>query len=393
MTTIILADSDETVLGELLDSLQSVRPDWQFVGLSRGIDVLQRANTENDNCIVTDVDLPDMSGFELLSKLQANYPDIVRITLTHDLEQRAELEISRLTHRFINRAVCTDTLVSAIESSLRLQQLLCAEPLKRSMSDIGSLPSLPEIYQEMISELTSPQSSLSNVAKIIESDSALTATVLKIVNSAFYGLNQRIESVSQGVALLGVHLIKNITLTAKVFAQFDGGVQQLDKLRRLNDNANRNGALTNQMARLAGLARPDVDHAQIAGMLSNIGEVFSLSDKTNARTDQAEAIATELQGAYLLKLWLLPEPVIEAVALQYESTLRPSTATTPLTILHAIRYLETHYVDPTNKSQREDGIAYLEKRVSPGVAEQWVDAYCDVMALTAQNDIDRSRVA
>jgi len=392
MTTIILVDSDETVLGELLGSLQSVRPDWQFVGLSRGIDVLQHVSREKSCCIVTEVDLQDMSGFELLSKLQANYPDIVRITLSADPEQEVVLENLRINHRIINRAVSTDKLIGTIESSLRLQALLCAEPLKNSMSDIGTLPSLPEIYQQMVSELTSPQSSLLNVARIIETDSALTATVLKIVNSAFYGLNQRVESVSQGVALLGVHLIKNVTLTAKVFAQFEGDPQHLPTLRQLNDNANRNGALTNQMARLARLPRTVVDHAQIAGMLSNIGDVFALG-KTDESAEQPAEVTPELQGAYLLKQWLLPEPVVEAVALQHESPADLSSDITPLTILRVIRYFESHYVDLTNTAQRDECFAYLEKRIPRPIVESWIDSYSDVMAITTPTGQDQSRAA
>ncbi|MFK7860749.1 MAG: HDOD domain-containing protein [Granulosicoccus sp.] len=392
MTTIILADSNEAVCGALLSSLQSVRPDWHIVSHSSGIDVLQHLSTENACCILTEVDLRDMSGFELLSKLQANYPDIIRITLSGEIDPEVLRENSRVHHRFINRAVSQDILVSSVESSLRLQETLGTESLKNCMSNVGSLPSLPEIYQQMVSELTSPQSSLLNVARIIETDSALTATVLKIVNSAFYGLNQSVESVSQGVSLLGVHLIKNVTLTAKVFAQFEGGAIELQKLRQLNDNANRIGALTNQMARIARVPRTVVDYSQIAGMLSNIGELITLSSKADIAKQTSE-ITPDLLGAYLLKQWLLPEQVVEAVALQQESPPRSALEITPLIILHAIRHLETHYVDMKNASQHAYSQDYLEKMVPAETASRWIEVFCDVQALTAHTDIDQSHVA
>ncbi|MFK7994476.1 MAG: HDOD domain-containing protein [Granulosicoccus sp.] len=392
MTTIILADSDDAARAELLDSLRSAKPDWRFISLSSGIDVLQHVGDDLSSCIITEADLHDMSGFELLSKLQANYPEIVRITFSADIDNEAISESTCINHRFVNRTLPIDVLISTIEGSMKLQALLSSDSLIRSMNDVSSLPSLPEIYQQMVSELTSEQSSLLNVARIIETDSALTATVLKIVNSAFYGLSQRIESVSQGVALLGVHLIKNVTLTAKVFSQFDGDAKQLKQLRMLNDSANRNGALTNQLARLAKVPRKVVDYAQIAGMLSNIGQLIVLCKESDAAADPTEP-NVELQGAYLLKLWLLPDPVVEAVALQHDSPPQPTSTITPLVILHAIRYMQTQFQELSNDSQRQTIQTYLEQMVSPEIASQWIDAYCDVNALTAHTDLDQSRVA
>lgn len=392
MTTILLADSDEVALGKLFSELECARPDWRLVSKTCGLDVLQLVGDESVDSIVTDVELQDMSGFELLSKLQANYPDIIRITLSADLDHEVVLESTRANHRFINRAVSTDTLVSAIESSLRLHEVLSDNALKNCMNEVSNLPSLPEIYQQMVTELTSSQSSLLNVGRIIETDAALTATVLKIVNSAFYGLNQRVESVSQGVALLGVHLIKNITLTAKVFAQFEGNASELNQLRQLNDVANRTGALTNQMARLARVPRTVVDHTQIAGMLSNIGELVILS-RLRDNSIQPSDINSELQGAFLLRLWRLPDRVVEAVALQHESPVKATNEITPLIILHSIRYLETHISNITDVAERDACQEYLEYMVPGPTAELWIDAYCDLQSLTAHNDLDQSRVA
>lgn len=389
MTTILLADGDELALRKLLGELALARPDWQFLGTTRGIEVLQQVSNVSIDCIVTDVDLQDMSGFELLSKLQANYPHIIRITLSADLDHEVVLESTRANHRFINRAVSTDSLVSAIDASLRLQHVLGDDALESCMSEVSSLPSLPEIYQQMVSELTSSQSSLLNVGRIIETDAALTATVLKIVNSAFYGLNQRVESVSQGVALLGVHLIKNITLTAKVFSQFKGNSLDLARLRQLNDSANRTGALSNQLARLAGVPRTVIDHAQIAGMLSNIGQLVVLS-RLNDKSFQSTNIHSDLQGAYLLKLWRLPDPVIEAVALQQDTPAKATPELTPLIILHSIRFLENHFTDESNREACQE---YLKDIVPDRTATLWIDAFCDLQALTSHRDQDQSRVA
>ena len=400
MTTILLADIDEARLEELSSIIQAAKPDWEVVALTSAADVLQCASNDDIHCVVTDYDLQDSNGIDLLKNIQIKHPNIVRLTVSanqhHDVVQKSTVA----SHRFVERTVPDEVLVGAIECSLRLKNLLSDASLTQCMSEIRTLPSLPEIYQQMVSELTAPQSSLQNIARIIESDNALTVTVLKIVNSAFYGLNQRVESVSHGVALLGVHLIKNITLTAKVFAQFQGSKQQLLKLQQLNDGANRTGALANQFARLSGVSRSAVDHAQIAGMLSNIGELVELSRATKESSEGLEAniqgeaniqaknnmrASIELQGAYLLRLWSLPDPVVEAVAMQYESPPFSKVAITPLIILHAIRYLEQNFSELIRKDACS---AYLEQIVSTKIANLWIDAYNDLQALTSHTNVD-----
>ena len=275
--TIVLADCDEAALGLIRDRVLDLKPQWQIHTMTKGDQVLQFAQQNRVDCVISEIKLEDMNGFDLLRRLQVICPDSIRFTLSADLDHEVVLESARANHRFINRAVSDDVLVSAIESSLRLNRKLKEATLKHRIGDIHTLPALPEIYQKMVTELTSPHSSLMNVAMIIETDAGLTVTVLKIVNSAFYGLNTRVESVSQGVALLGVHLIKNITLTAKVFAQFEACEMDLIKLRKLNDQAIKTGALCNQFARLARVPRTVVDHVQIAGMLSIIGQLVALS--------------------------------------------------------------------------------------------------------------------
>lgn len=392
MPTIVLADCDEKALGAIRDRMQALKPQWQIYTMTRGEQVLQFALTNRVDGVISDIKLQDMSGFDLLSRLQALCPDTIRFTLSADLDHEVVLESTRANHRFINRAVPNEVLVSAIECSLRLNRKLNEKTLKEGIGDIRTLPALPEIYQRMVAELTSPHSSLMNVARIIETDTSLTATVLKIVNSAFYGLNQRVESVSQGVALLGVHLIKNITLTAKVFAQFEAGELDLVKLRKLNDKANKTGALCNQFARLARVPRTVIDHVQIAGMLSIVGQLIELSKPYSQNTNQ-ETVESEMLGAYLLRLWLLPDPVVEAVAWQHESPPRHTASITPVVILHAIQYLYSELTDVSNDKQRTSCLDYLETIVPVDIAECWIEAYTDLQRLTAHSDLNPPKAA
>lgn len=392
---VVLADYDQVQLDALSVRLQTLKPQWHFHTITHGKQVINLARNIRVDCVISEIKLNDMSGFDLLSKLQTHCPDIVRFTLSADLEHEVALESARANHRFINRAVPDEVLVSAIESSLELNHTLSKETFKYQIGDIDTLPTLPEIYQQMLDELTATHGSLMNVAKIIETDPGLTATVLKIVNSAFHGLNQRVESVPQAVALLGVHLIKNITLTAKVFAQFEADDADLSTLRRLNDKANKTGALCNQFARLARVPRTVVNHVQIAGMLSVVGQLITLSKPGAASPDNenGSSVRPELLGAYLLRLWLLPDPVLEAIAWQHETPPRHATSITPLVILHATQYLTAEWTDVNSSMQTKRCQNYLETMVPANVAQHWMEAYLDLHQLTAHNDLNSPKAA
>lgn len=253
--------------------------------------------------------------------------------------------------------------------------------LAQLVNNIDSLPALPAIYNDMMAELASPNGSLLAVGSIVEKDTGLTVTVLRIVNSTFYGLSQRVESVAQGVTLLGVHLIKNIALTAKVFSQFKGSQLSLKRLSQLNDQATKMGALSNQFGRYAKVSRSTNDHSQMAGMLANVGELTAaiIPESASGKSE----FSNELLGAYLLRLWLLPDPIVEAVALQHESPPKFVDSVTPLVILHSIRYLQDHFTNVSDQQQRENCQQYLESFISEDVVDLWLDAYEDLEQLTS----------
>lgn len=383
MTTILFVDSDSSALNALEQSVADLRPSWIVCTATTGKQALELIDSQEVDVLVSETQLPDMSGFDLLGNVRNSHPETIRLTLSTDHDAEVVMESARANHRFIAKPVSYSVLTTAIDCSLRLRSVMLDEQLAHFVSDIESLPALPEIYNKMMAELASPHGSLLTVGSIIESDTGLTVTVLKIVNSTFYGLSQRVESVAQGVALLGVHLIKNITLTAKVFSQFKGSALSLRRLSQLNDQAVKMGALANQFGRYAKVARSTVDHSQMSGMLANIGELI----KAIKNDDQTESshLSHELIGAYLLRLWLLPDAIVEAVALQRESPPRFVESITPLIILHAIRHLQDNFTNVNDEEQRQACQDYLETFVPEAIVDLWLNAYQDLEQLTSSD--------
>src|SRR5690606_17728726 len=181
---------------------------------------------------------------------------------------------------------------------------------------LGRLPSLPDLYHAINAELAKPDASLKSVAAIIARDVAMTAKLLQLVNSAFFGLGRRVTSVEQAVSYLGIDVIRALVLSNAAFTAFDK--DDAGFFTSLWRHAELTGALAYEIAR----ERDDpVTHGEalLAGMLHHIGTLVlaaRLGDRyrelcAGTGGDQSAIIEREREelgcdhgrvGAYLLGL-------------------------------------------------------------------------------------------
>lgn len=373
MTKIVLIDEDIQFVNQMAKHLGIERPDWTIHPVSTAAEGVELVVSASIDVVVTDARLPDMDGAEFLEKIRNAKPEVLRFTFSDDQDAEILLECARLNQRFIAKPADAIVLAETIDSSISLREMLAGDQLTTLMKDVDSLPAMPALYDELVKELASPNSSLVKVADIIEADAGLTLSILRIVNSAYFGLNQRVESVSQAISLLGTDLVKNITLTSKVFSKFEGDKVDLKKLTDINNKALKIGALTNQFSRYAKVPRLALNHCQVAGMMSNIGELIAL---TKSDEDFVDTVPTHLLGAYLMKVWMMPDSVTEAIALQHEPMdANNNGVVTPLVVLNSIRYLQNNFPDTANVEQRQACAEYLNSFLRPQLAETWLDSY------------------
>ena len=96
------------------------------------------------------------------------------------------------------------------------------EAIGRILSKIKALPTLSIVVAKVIQVVSNPLTSASDLSKIITVDQALTAKVLRLANSAFYGFPFRIKNITQAVSILGFDTIRNLALTVSVYKVFTG---------------------------------------------------------------------------------------------------------------------------------------------------------------------------
>jgi len=95
--------------------------------------------------------------------------------------------------------------------------------VERAMQSVSQIATLPEITLRIIDLVEDPKSTAQDLHSVIANDLALCSRILKVVNSAFYGLPRQIGSINRAIVLLGLNAVKNIAIAASLTKLFRGG--------------------------------------------------------------------------------------------------------------------------------------------------------------------------
>ncbi|HVZ36835.1 MAG TPA: response regulator, partial [Polyangiaceae bacterium] len=328
MKRILFVDDDAPLLEALRMRLRCMRSQWAMTFVDSGGQALKALQDERYDIIVSDVCMPGMSGDRLLRTVSERWPETVRIALSGLSDPGEAIRLAPIAHQFLSKPCEAPLLENAIERCLALQDLLSAPALRAIVGRIRKLPPLRGTYAALQSLLWNPNVTVHDVAEVITRDTVIAAKVLQVVNSAFFRQARRISSIEQAVTYLGFAAIRNLVMSAEVFAQWPdrvpGAVISLD---RMQDHAHQVLAVSNSLT--AGMSISD--DAVLAALLHDIG-YWVLAYECPRELERAHSLAisrkmtmyaAELEilgsshaevGAYLLGLWGLPYSVVEAVA-------------------------------------------------------------------------------
>ncbi len=197
----------------------------------------------------------------------------------------------------------------------------------RIIEEARGLPAVAAVITSVMNTVVE-ESSAKELAAVIEKDSSVTARILKVINSAYYGLSGHVSTVSHAVPLLGVQVVKNIVLTFSVLDVFDEGRKDGGDIQRLWEHSFSTAAASRLIARRMGYA--DAEEALVAGLLHDIGvlvfvkhdvedwrDAFRESEEKGERLVDVEqrrlGISHAEIGALLAEKWNLPEILVVPV--------------------------------------------------------------------------------
>lgn len=389
--SVLFVDDEPNVLQGLKRILRNMRGEWEMFFVESGKEALGFLSDNNVDIIITDIRMPVMDGAELLGEVMNRYPHIVRIILSGHSDKDMILRSAKSAHQFLAKPCDAETLKQTIERAYISRKFLKNESLLKLITGIKRVPSSPAIYNRIIMEIQSPRASLKSVGDIIAKDVAMTARVLQLVNSAFFSLPQKVVSPQHAVAMLGFDIIKAIVLYVELFSAF--GTANNTLLRDLWKHSIMVGDLSKEIAQSELSNRVVSDDAFIAGILHDIGKLLLMEIpgcfsriRAAMNNNECNFLEAEYQllgtshaevGAYLLGIWGLPEPIIEAVAFHHRPDMLKESK---FSCISAV-YIANALIKKNNTSGKNDHIdtGYLEALKLTEKLDRWVQKCKKIM--------------
>ncbi|HKE15416.1 MAG TPA: response regulator [Kofleriaceae bacterium] len=400
---ILFVDDEQAVLDGLANLLRKQRRQWQMTFALGGKVALEELEKAPFDIVVSDMRMPGMDGAELLRHVKERFPAVARVVLSGHADQEMVSRALPVAQQYLSKPCDAEQLRSVIERVCKLQALVAGTAVREIVGRLDKLPSIPETYWLLTKTIANPDAGIEDVAKVVQRDPAMCAKVLQLVNSAYFGLARPLTSVGQAISYLGLDLIKGLSLTLNVFGAAsttmpDAGLS-FERLQRM-------AMMTAKLSKFIIGNPKETEAAYTAGLVHEIGTIIlamsmpdRLSDvvkkaaQSGRPVDQVEreelgAGHAEI-GGYLLGVWGLPTPIVEAVACHRDLRVIARDRLDPAVALHVANALACQAVAEASGEREADRLD-LETLQTLGLTEQlpaWRDrATAEARAVVSGSD-------
>lgn len=213
---------------------------------------------------------------------------------------------------------------------------------RKALREVKNLPTLPGIVAKLTRMAEDPDATTEQMGKLISKDHILSAKLLKLVNSAFYGFPQKISSLSSAIILLGFNVIKSLIISASIFELMETSDLELW------EHSLGTAVVANVMAKRLGINDPE--EVSTAGLIHDIGKVAikmelpeeydkirNIVEMKQISVREAELLVLGLDhaevGGWLAKSWFLPKKLVEPIT-HHHAPKKATDETLACAILH-----------------------------------------------------------
>jgi DNA-binding NarL/FixJ family response regulator len=307
---VLFVDDEPRILEAVCRMLRPQRHELEVVIAPGGDEALALLAQDPVDVVVSDMRMPKMDGAELLALVRQNHPRIVRIILSGQSDRDTIVRATRAAHQFLSKPCDPNELRTTIARSCALRDLLPDSAMQERVAALEALPSVPGALEAVRAELAG-SASPERLARLIATEPGLASKILQITSTSFFGTPRGILAPGEATKRLGGDVLR---------AMASGGALPGPGARGLDHgawaaNAQRTAHVARACAKLTAPALADA--AEIAGLLHDCG-VLALAcapGSTEAARRSHDGGANPVAaGAFLLALWGLPDPVVEAVA-------------------------------------------------------------------------------
>ncbi len=356
MIRVLFVDDDTNLLQGLKRGLRRQVGAWEMEFVDSPILALDALNDQGFDVIVTDLQMPGMSGIELLKRVSEVNPEIVPIILSGQVNKALLMHSLKSNAHVLLKPCKMEELIAAVERSYTLRKIMKSERLQSLVSRLSELPSLSQTHNSLFTALEGDNTPVSRIVALIQEDVSIAAKVMQLANSAFFG-HTRVAQLENAIRILGLTHIRLLVLASDVFLKIDhrkGANIDLSSLIRHSTNVGRFSA---HIARSLQLTSDQCEAAHVAGLLHDIGKLILIKDMPRemlrvAKQSRESSLPEHLAessilgcshaevGAYILGIWMLPDVILKAVVFHHRPLDIPTTQPTVLSAVYLDNILE-----------------------------------------------------
>jgi len=308
--------------------------EWDLCLAKNAKEALDLQEASPFDIVIADMHMPGMGGMELLDKIAARYPNVIRMIMAGHADEACILKHIGKSHLFLEKSCEQDALIDSIKHACGIRDLLSQRELVALVSKMKSLPSLPSAYMELVQELRAEEPSIQKIAETISRDISMMAKIMHVANSAFFCGYSRVVDLKDAIMRLGLKQMEALVLYSHAFSQFDKRRAKSLGIEEVMAHSLFVGSLAKAVVMAEGSHQATADSSLIAGMMHDIGkvvlsanmpeqyaEVLRLTQFENMLDWEAEEKVFGTThadvGAYLMGLWGLSYVVVEAIAFHH----------------------------------------------------------------------------
>lgn len=395
---ILIIEDDAGILEDIKENIFSLKDRFDIAFSTNAEDALARIETDRFEIVVCDRVMPDVDGITVLSQIRDSYPDTIRILMAEHLTKFDLLKSSGPVHQYLAKPFRYQEFERTLNRVVTLRELIVDQSLQDVIGKMESLPSIPGLYFQVEEEMNAPDPDLKKISEIISLDVGMSAKVLQLVNSAFFGLPRKVDNISLAASLLGLDILSDLILMMSVFTQFDDLDHEDFSFDFLTEHSVNTAKAARAISQTEKLSATEQKIAYTAGLMHDIGKLvflvnmpekftraLQLSHDENIPLYQAEMdifqASHQSVGAYLLDLWGFPDCIVEAVAFHHDPEKLADDRLNPTIAVHVSNYFE-HMLNPNRKelkaNESESDLLNIEYLKSAGLGKKvrrWMEIY------------------
>lgn len=386
---VLFVETQDPVLKNIGPGLKQPSADWQSIFVNTAETALDVLSQRDIGVVVANFGA-DKAGCERFFRDACDRSSTaIRLGLLPEQHKSEVGNFLEFAHQCMALDCGADEITLAIHRGLSVwERSKCNPKLASLLSKLNKLPTPPALYFDLRDHIETAGGNSRSVAQIAARDPALSAKIVRVVNSGFYAMPRTITDLHQAITLLGSDTVLSLVLSLHLFDRLPLPGLNLDSLWKHGMAVS---LMAKHIATAQGGDRDVVNASGVAGLLHDLGSLVFLDNIPSQyqsmirQADGDETILLSLEsdnfgvehaelGSLVLGLWCLPDIIVEAVALHHDSNAvaRPEVSLASKAVFLA-EWLVSEYV-ACGGVATSDNMPECPLKTPPHQIEAWWEA-------------------